>query len=90
MPAMVSSTTIALVSHFLHAGFVAQLSAGVGITGGAAFLARVYEQPFVRDRLIQLARVQPGTVGYDGAMRTAIEAINSEITKETKKQEKKK
>jgi hypothetical protein len=37
-----------------------------------------------------LARVQPGTVGYDGAMRSAMEAFNTELTKETKKQENKK
>jgi hypothetical protein len=90
MPAMVSSTTIALVSHFLHAGFFAQLATGAAITGTAAFAARVYESALVRDALIQLARVQPGAVGYDGALKSAMNALNTEITKETKQQEKKK
>jgi hypothetical protein len=90
MPAMVSSTTIALVSHFLHAGFFAQLATGAAITGTAAFAARVYESALVRDALIQLARVQPGTVGYEGALKSAMQALNTEITKETEKQEKKK
>jgi len=39
----------------------------------------------VRNTLIQLARVRPGTVGYNGALRSAIEAMNTEITKETEK-----
>ena len=90
MPAMVSSSTIALVSHFLHAGLIAQMTTAVGVTGGATFLARIYETGPARDFLIQLARVRPGTVEYESAMRSAIQALNTEITKETEKQEKKK
>jgi hypothetical protein len=85
MPAMVSSTTISVISHFLHAGFFTQLGAGVGITATASGLARFYESPLVRTTLIQLARARPGTVGYEGAMRSAMEALNTEITKETEK-----
>jgi hypothetical protein len=90
MPAMVGATTVGIVSHFLHAGWFAQFTTAAGITASASSIARIYETAPVRNALIQLARVQPNTVGYDTALRSAMEAFNSEITKETKKQEKKK
>jgi hypothetical protein len=85
VPAMVSGTLIAGVSHFLHAGLLAQVGTAVGITASATAAARFYETPLVRNALIQLAKVKPGTVGYEGAMRSAIEAMNTEFTKETEK-----
>jgi len=85
VPAMTSGFLIAGVSHFLHAGFLAQVGTAVGITASATAAARFYETPIVRNALIQLARVRPGTVGYETAMRSAIEAMNTEITKETEK-----
>jgi hypothetical protein len=85
VPAMVSGTLIAGVSHFLHASFLVQAGTAVGVTVGATAAARFYETPIVRNALIQLARVRPGTVGYEGAMRSAIEAMNTEFTKETEK-----
>lgn len=90
LPKVVGATTIAATSHFLHAGWLASFLTAVGVTGGIAGLSRVYETAAVRNTLIQLARVRPGTVEYDDALRSAIQAINTEVTKETEKQEKKK
>jgi len=53
-------------------------------------MSRIYESAPVRNALIQLARVRVGTVEYDDALRGTIQAINTEVTKETEKQEKKK
>jgi len=90
LPKMVGVTTITATSHFLHAGWLASITTAVGVTGSIAALSRIYESSPVRDTLIQLARVRPGTVGYDTALRSAMEAFNTELTKETQKQEKKK
>ena len=90
LPKFVGSTTLAATSYFLHAGWLTSLSTAIGATGGVALMAKVYESGIVRETLMLLARARPGTVGYDTALRSAMEALNTEITKETKKQENKK
>jgi hypothetical protein len=90
LPKVVGATTIAATSHFLHAGWLASFLTATGITEGIAAMSRIYESAPVRNALIQLARVRVGTVEYDDALRGTIQAINTEVTKETEKQEKKK
>jgi hypothetical protein len=85
VPAMTSGFLIAGVSHFLHASFLTQVGTAVGITASATAAARFYETAPVRNFLIFLARARPGTVEYETAMRSAIEAMNTEFTKETEK-----
>jgi hypothetical protein len=90
LPKVVGATTIAATSHFLHAGWLTSFATAVGATGGVALMAKAYESALVRETLMFLARVRPGTVEYDTALRSAMEAFKTELTKETQKQEKKK